>query len=422
MRVVMVSKALVVGAYQRKLEELARLGEIELTAVVPPEWRDRRSHVKLERAHTAGYELMVAPLIFAGQYHLHFYPTLGAILKRTRPDIVHMDEEPYNLATWHGLRLAEAAGARGVFFTWQNLNRRYPWPFRAFEQANYRRAAHVIAGNRTAVDVLTAKGYRGPVTVIPQFGVDPAIFHPTPEGAHRTSVEDTRPEPVEGRPFDTAYRPVRARTAPADLPPPQTAPPPFHIGYAGSLIPEKGVDLLLRACAALPDRGWRLTILGDGPERPRLTALAGETGIAGQVTFLGHRPSTQTPDIYRTFDALVLPSVSRPNWVEQFGRVLTEAMACGVPVVGAASGEIPNVIGDAGLVFPEGDAAALCDALTRLLADPILRRDLAGRGRARVLAHFTQAQVAAATYRVYQAVLAHGKATQSVASVAIKSR
>lgn len=390
MRVVMISKALVVGAYQRKLEELARLGEIELTAVVPPEWRDRRSHVKLERAHTAGYELVVAPLIFAGQYHLHFYPTLGAILKRTRPDIVHMDEEPYNLATWHGLRLAEAAGARGVFFTWQNLNRRYPWPFRAFEIANYRRAAHVIAGNRTAVEVLTAKGYRGPVTVIPQFGVDPEIFHPAPEAAGQ-----------EPRP---------------------TAPAPFHIGYAGSLIPEKGVDLLLAACAALPNRGWRLTILGDGPERPRLMALAGETGIAGQVTFLGHRPSTQTPDIYRTFDALVLPSVSRPNWVEQFGRVLTEAMACGVPVIGAASGEIPNVIGDAGLVFSEGDADALRDALARLLADPALHRDLAGRGRARVLAHFTQAQVAAATYRVYQAVLAHGKATQSVVSAAIKSR
>ncbi len=407
MRVVMVSKALVVGAYQRKLEELARLGEIELTAVVPPEWRDRRSHVKLERAHTTGYELVVAPLLFTGQYHLHFYPTLGAILKRTRPDIVHMDEEPYNLATWHGLRLAEAAGAQGIFFTWQNLNRRYPWPFRAFEAANYRRAAHVIAGNRTAVDVLTAKGYRGPVTVIPQFGVDPDIFHPAPAGAQHTSVAATRPERVEGRaegrPFDT----LRARTSPTDLPHLQTAPMPFHIGYAGSLIPEKGVDLLLHACAALPDRGWRLTILGDGPERARLAALADAAGIAGQVAFLGHRPSTQTPDIYRTFDALVLPSVSRPNWVEQFGRVLTEAMACGVPVVGAASGEIPNVIGDAGLIFPEGDAAALRDALARLLADPALRHDLAGRGRARVLARFTQAQVAAATYRVYQTVLAH---------------
>jgi glycosyltransferase involved in cell wall biosynthesis len=182
------------------------------------------------------------------------------------------------------------------------------------------------------------------------------------------------------------------------------------------------VDLLLAACAALPDRGWRLTILGDGPERARLAALADAARIAGQVTFLGHRPSTQTPDIYRTFDALVLPSISRPNWIEQFGRVLTEAMACGVPVVGAASGEIPNVIGDAGLIFPEGDADALRDALARLLTDPALRHDLAGRGRARVLAHFTQAQVAAATYRVYQAALAHGKATQSVVGAAIKSR
>jgi len=390
MRVVMVSKALVVGAYQRKLEELARLGEIELTVVVPPEWRDRRSHVKLERAHTAGYELVVAPLLFAGQYHLHFYPTLGAILKRARPDIVHMDEEPYNLATWHGLRLAEATGAAGLFFTWQNLNRRYPWPFRAFEQANYRRAAHVIAGNQAAAAVLTAKGYHGPATVIPQFGVDPDIFRPAPDAEAGI-----------------------ARDAAAA---------PFHIGYAGSLIPEKGVDLLLRACAMLPGRGWRLTLLGDGPERARLAALAAEAGIAGQVTFLGHRPSTQTPDIYRALDVLVLPSVSRPNWVEQFGRVLIEAMACGVPVIGSDSGEIPNVIGDAGLVFPEGDAGALCAALARMLTAPTLCRDLAGRGRARVLARFTQAQVATATYRVYQAVLAHRKTTQYVATPATQSR
>ncbi len=390
MRVVMISKALVVGAYQRKLEELARLPDIELTAVVPPEWRDRRSHVRLERAHTQGYELVVAPLLFAGQYHLHFYPTLGQILKQTRPDIVHMDEEPYNLATWHALRLAEAIGAAGLFFTWQNLNRGYPWPFRSFEVANYRRAAHVIAGNLTAVDVLAVKGYRGPVTVIPQFGVDPEIFYAAPAAE---------------------ARPMR-----------QAGPLPFRIGYAGSLIPEKGVDLLLSACAALPDRGWRLTILGDGPERPRLSTMADEAGISGQVDFLGHRPSTQTPDIYRTLDALILPSVSRPNWVEQFGRVLIEAMASGVPVIGSDSGEIPNVIGDAGLIFPEGDVVALRDALAGLMAAPALRDALAGRGRARVLARFTQAQVAAATYRVYETMMKQGSATQSVVATATKAR
>ena len=86
-------------------------------------------------------ELLVAPLVFSGQYHLHFYPTAGALLRRLRPDVLHVDEEPYNLATWQLLRIGQALGARGLFFTWQNLSRRYPWPFRHFEQANYRRAA-----------------------------------------------------------------------------------------------------------------------------------------------------------------------------------------------------------------------------------------------------------------------------------------
>ena len=148
-------------------------------------------------------------------------------------------------------------------------------------------------------------------------------------------------------------------------------------------MPEKGVDLLLRACAALPSAlDWTLNLLGDGPERGRLVDTARELGIDGQVRFLGRVPSTQAPQFYRTLDVLVLPSLSRPNWVEQFGRVLTEAMACGVPVVGSHSGEIPWVIDDAGRVFPEGDAGALADILAELAGDPAQRAALAAAGRA----------------------------------------
>ncbi len=372
MRIVMVSKALTVGAYQRKLEELARLPDVELIAIAPSEWRDRRGHVRLERAHVTGYELVAAPLILSGQYHLHFYPTLGRLVRQLHPDLLHMDEEPYNLATWHALRLAQAIGAASLFFTWQNLNRRYPWPFRAFEVANYRRAAYAIAGNRAAVDVLRAKGYRGPAAVIPQFGVDPEIF---------------RPRPAANRPRSV-----------------------FTIGYAGALIPEKGVAVLLRACAGLPDAGWRLVIVGDGPERSRLLALAGELGISNRTDFLGPRSSTQMPDVYPAFDALVLPSLSRPNWKEQFGRVLIEAMACGLPVIGSDSGEIPNVVGDCGLIFPEGDAGALRDCIAGLRADLEHRTRLGASGRQRVLAEFTQSRIAAATHQVYLEILLQQKA------------
>jgi glycosyltransferase involved in cell wall biosynthesis len=112
------------------------------------------------------------------------------------------------------------------------------------------------------------------------------------------------------------------------------------------------------------------------------------------------------PTYYHQLDALVLPSRTRPNWKEQFGRVLVEAMACGVPVIGSDSGEIPYVIGDAGLIFPEGQIEILRAHLSRLLADPDLRADLTRRGRERVLDRFTQAQVANQTYQVYRALLA----------------
>ncbi len=165
------------------------------------------------------------------------------------------------------------------------------------------------------------------------------------------------------------------------------------------------MDLLLEALAGLEGM-WRAYIQGSGPARESLQAQARDLGIAGRVTFDEWIPSAQMPGYYRQLDAIVVPSRTRPNWKEQFGRVLVEAMACGVPVIGSDSGEIPNVIGDAGLVFHEDNVGELRTNLTRLLRDLDLRADLAQRGRERVLAHYTQAQIATETYKVYQAVLA----------------
>jgi hypothetical protein len=106
MRVLMVSKACLVGAYQRKLEEIARHDDIELTVAVPPRWRDERGELSLERVYTQGYDLVVEPMRFNGSFHAHFYPRIGRRIARTRPDLVHIDEEPYNLATAHAMWLA----------------------------------------------------------------------------------------------------------------------------------------------------------------------------------------------------------------------------------------------------------------------------------------------------------------------------
>lgn len=360
----MFSKALVVGEYQRKLEEIARHADVELVAIAPPSWRDHSREVRLERLHLEGYKLVVSPLALNGNFHLFFLPQLGHFLDQHRPDILHFDEEPYNLATLLAVAQARQRGVPALFFTWQNLVRRYPPPFTWMESFVYRTAAWAIAGTEAAERVLRGKGYKGRCSVIPQFGVDPERFMPGP--AHK-----------------------------ADR--------PFTIGFAGRLVPEKGVALLVEACARLTF-DFRLVVRGSGPAEKDIRRVIFQSGLEARTFIEPAGPSSDMPHWLQGLDVLVLPSVSRPNWTEQFGRIMIEAMACGVPVVGSTCGEIPTVIGEAGIVFPEGDDRALAEALEGLARDHALRARLAEHGRKRVLDRFTHEQIAAATVEVYRSM------------------
>ncbi|MCL6510841.1 MAG: glycosyltransferase family 4 protein [Anaerolineae bacterium] len=363
MRVTLLSKALVVGAYQRKCELIAAHPDVALIALVPPAWSNQR----LEHAHTKGYELRDIPLRFGGHFHLHHYPTLAQELKRTQPNVLHVDEEPYNLATWLAIRAAIKLHTRPrvLFFSWQNINRRYPPPFSWIERDVLRRADAAIAGSQEARAVWQARGFSRPIHVIPQFGVDETAF-----------------APAAGHPSGDS----------------------FVIGYAGRLVREKGVDVLLRALAQLPN-STRLVIVGAGSEANNLDALARRLEVAGRVSFQPPIPSTRMPEFYRALDAFVLPSRTLPNWKEQFGRVLIEAMACGVPVIASRCGEAPNVVGDAGLTFDEEDHVALAEHLMALMARPRLREEMGRRGRDRVLRYFTMRCIADQTVEVYRSLI-----------------
>ncbi|HLJ68213.1 MAG TPA: glycosyltransferase family 4 protein [Chloroflexota bacterium] len=359
MRVLIVSKALVLRTYRSKLHELAGLG-LEIVAVIPEEWREGTTRLRLEPGDDTAYSLVVSPLRWNGHFHLHWYPELPRVIQRVAPDVVHVDEEPYNLATFLGVGAATRRRIPSLFFTWQNIQRSYPPPFSWTEAAVYRRVRTAIAGSEEAAGVLRAKGFRKPVVVTPQFGVDTAVFFPAPRAAG-----------------------------------------PFTVGFFNRLIPAKAPLLALEAFSSLP-AGSCLRVVGDGPLRGALEQAILHRGLQERVRIDRRVASDQVPHLMHEIDVLVLPSLTTPRWKEQFGRVLIEAMASGVPVVGSDSGEIPTVIGDAGLVVPEGDPAALAGELRRLHDDPSLRQELAGRGRQRAVSCYDNRVIACRTLEAYE--------------------
>ncbi len=373
MKVLYVSKALVVAAYRDKIRELAR--HVEVEAVIPDRW----DGAPAETSPDGVPEPRRVPVRFPGHNHFHLYRQAARWLDAAAPDLVHVDEEPYSLVTLQLGRLCRRRGIPWLFFAWQNLDRRLPPPFGVVRSAVFRGARGAVAGTPAAARVLRATGYQGSLEVIPQFGVCPRRFSHDPESGRR----------------------VRERLGiPTDA---------FVVGYGGRLVPEKNVSGLLEAFRRLSaDHGGgvgagsepHLVVVGDGPQRDALAAAARTAGLADRVHFTGLVPSTEMPGHLSAMDVLVLPTVGTATWAEQFGRILVEAMACGVAVVGTRHGEIPEVIGDAGALVSPGDVPALVAAIDAL-RDREVRDTRSAAGRARFLAHYTQERVAERTVAYY---------------------
>lgn len=180
----------------------------------------------------------------------------------------------------------------------------------------------------------------------------------------------------------------------------------FRVGYLGRFVAEKDVPTLLRAVSRVGgSREWELFLVGGGPEENAYREMAVQLGIGERLHIESAVPHDEIPGILRTFDVLVLPSKTTARWKEQFGHVIIEAMACGVPVIGSSSGEIPQVIERAGMVFGEGDAEDLSQKLRLLHTQPSLREDLRLAGIRRVRERYTDTQIAANMITLYEIAL-----------------
>ena len=346
MRVLALSHSAVVSAYREKFRRLAQRKGWDLHLALPHAWPEGGKDVAAPESGREG-RLQVHRLQGRLRGRVGFATLVGldALAREIEPQLIYAEEDPFSLGAYQALRVARELKVPLVFYTWENMDRRYKPPLNWVRATVLREAAAAVAGNREGAELLRSWGFDEALLTQPQYGVDTAHFRPAQRKAKR----------------------------------------PFKLGYFGRLVPEKGVDLLLRAAhlAKLPVR-----IGGQGPEEQALRLQCDALGV--DARFEGFVPFEQRAKFYAGIDALVLPSRTQKDWKEQFGRVLAEAMACGVPCIGSDSGAIPEVIGEAGLVFKEGDAGALAACASRLAKDARLRARLAKASRQRALKHFEE--------------------------------
>lgn len=155
---------------------------------------------------------------------------------------------------------------------------------------------------------------------------------------------------------------------------------PPVIGYLGRFVPEKGIGFLTGVLDRT-EEPWRALFVGGGPEESLVRAWAARYPDRVRVASVRH---DDVPAYLNAMDILAVPSQTYPHWREQFGRMLVEAFACGVPVVASDSGEIPNVVGDAGAIVGEKDEYGWISRLSEMLSDSGRRAEYAARGLDRV--------------------------------------
>ncbi|MFA6527073.1 MAG: glycosyltransferase family 4 protein, partial [Candidatus Babeliales bacterium] len=174
------------------------------------------------------------------------------------------------------------------------------------------------------------------------------------------------------------------------------------ITFIGRLVPEKGIFLLLEAFAQLKTYHdqWQLHFVGDGPAKEQLL----DTIKNINTSTIKHIPTCsphEVANMLASTDIFVLPSYDTPEWKEQFGHVIIEAMACGVPVITTTGGAITEVVDDAGLVCNQKDVTALAQSLTLLMTSQTMRETLAAKGIAHVNKRYTHEAIAHSTYRFW---------------------
>lgn len=295
------------------------------------------------------------------------------LLKQFQPDLIHIEQGASALSFTQAIIFSKILRLQTTFsfFTWINwipkrrLSDYLFWLF--IEKFNIYHAQGAITGNQEAKKILQTKKFHEKLIVLPQLGIDLNTFYPA----------------------------LNSSEMPKKL-----------IGYIGRFVAEKGVFILLEAFtrinAGYPE--WQIILVGKGPERNNIEIFIKKYHLENQVYIIDSLAHHEIAQFMRTLSVLVLPSYDTPEWKEQFGHVLIEAMASNIPILASNAGEIPHVIADAGLIFQQKNISDLESKLETLIKNSSLRLELAQAGYQRAKKLYTHEAIAHATYNFWSSL------------------
>ena len=378
-RLLTVGHSYVISLNRRIAHEMARVGakEWDVTCVAP---RSYHADYRFEHFSPLADEpcrSLAVPAYATKHVHVFAYGRELREIMNEGWDAVYSWEEPYVLS---GYQLAAWTPKNAVFtfLTLQNIRKRYPPPFSWFERKSLERADGWLYCGHSIYEAQRDKaGYDRRPARLGALGVDVDVFRPDAEARRR--VRASLGFSDDGRAI---------------------------VGFVGRFVPEKGLHVLMRALDGVK-HPWRALFLGAGPLEPELRRWAERYGERVKFAKLAH---DEVPAYMNALDLLAAPSETARHWIEQFGRMLVEAFACSVAVIGSDSGEIPFVVGDAGLIAREKDVAAWTRAIEELVGDERRRAELGERGLARARREYAWPVVARA-YLDFFAELCDRRAT-----------
>ncbi|MDX2194662.1 MAG: glycosyltransferase [Gemmatimonadales bacterium] len=351
MRAVLVSADAARPGGRAPLAALAALGH-EVTVAVPERWRDatgREHRVTRERdGALAIHPIPVSGDLAAPEALGWSGSALRKLLADVSPHVVDSTLPPWAPGSAAAARAARKGKRPFVAALTAAVAPSLGWSARRREADVLAIAAGVTAHNSLALQRAPSRCGTLPHAIVPRVPIDAPVSAPA-----------RRPDGM-----------------------------PFTVGFIGRLVPERGLDVLLRALALLTGDWW-LQVTGNGPEREPLEALASRLGLAGRTEWHDGWPSPSIDGHWDAYDVVAVPSRATPAWADGDAAVALRAMAHALPVVVAGTGALGEMVGDAGLVVPEGDVEATAEALHRLRESAAERRAFGQAGRQRVLAQFS---------------------------------